>query len=161
VESLALPRLRFVRFFGGLGENEIQMLADSEALARMRGLSLTRVLSDEGVLSLAKSPHAGQIGYLDLSSNWLGPDAARRLGRPERLTGLRVLTLTGNAIFDAGALEIAAGEAMANLAALSLNKIGVGDAGVRALADSPHLGALQCLDLSDCDVSDVGVRALA
>jgi uncharacterized protein (TIGR02996 family) len=161
VESQTLARLRFLRFYGGMDKNEIQMLADSEALGRLRGLSLMRVLSDESAIALANSPHLGQMGYLDLPSNLLGPRGVRALACSANLTSLRALTLTNNGISDAGAVEIAQGESMANLTALSLNKTGIGDVGARALADSSHLSNLLCLDLSDCAISDIGVRALA
>jgi uncharacterized protein (TIGR02996 family) len=160
VETPALAGLRFLRFSGWLAPSEIREVLGSAALARLRGLSLTRALDDETAIALAAFSFMGQLGYLDLPSNRIGPRGVRALAHSPKLAGLRVLALTGNAVGDDGAREIAAG-AMANLTALSLNGAEVGDAGAAALAASPILSNLLCLDLSGCEISDAGARALA
>jgi uncharacterized protein (TIGR02996 family) len=161
VETPALAGLRYLRYSGTLAPNEIREVLGSAALARLRGLSLTRALDDETAIALAAFSFMGQLDYLDLPHNQIGPRGVRALANSPKLAGLRVLALTGCAVGDGGAREIAEGESMANLTALSLHGAEVGDAGAAALAASPILGDLLCLDLSHCEISDAGARALA
>jgi Ran GTPase-activating protein (RanGAP) involved in mRNA processing and transport len=88
------------------------------------------------------------------------------------LANVRELTLSGNAIGDAGcaALADAAGKgALANLKELHLYNNQIGDAGCAALADAAGKGALpnlQTLELSGPDggrggIGDAGLTALA
>jgi uncharacterized protein (TIGR02996 family) len=177
-------------FIGRIQCTPRQLLKASKRLERtvpLEDLRLTYVRSDlREVLAL---PCLARLTALDLSSNGLGPDAARVLAACRPLAGLRWLNLAHNRIGRDGARALAhtsheppldtlilqsnyigdsgvktlagAGRLLGRLITLNLRYNFLGPAGARALARCSHLAGLTALYLSGNPLGDLGVAALA
>src|SRR5262245_29546355 len=136
------------------------------------------LISDEGIVALAKSPAAANLRILKLGDNSFGKTAlltalASRFpnlttldlnSTPERkpkpadmgrfahvlsLPRLKHLDLSGWPLGDAGAKALAANPHLANLTRLSLSRCGIGTRGADALIRSEWLQNLVELNLDD------------
>jgi uncharacterized protein (TIGR02996 family) len=85
---------------------------------------------------------------------------ARRLATCPALARLLTLDLSGNSLFNGGAVVLAGCPALAGLETLVLARNGVGISGAVALARSPYLGGLEKLDLRHNYLGTEGREAL-
>jgi uncharacterized protein (TIGR02996 family) len=137
-------------------------LADTPLLARLRGLSLSEAeLGNEGARCLAGSEHLGGLRVLDLSLNDIRPAGIRALARNEGLAGLTFLNLWGNDFGLAGARALAKTRNLTGLQRLDLSHNEIGDSGLTALAQWPLLANVRHLDLGGNRLGNRGVAALA
>lgn len=126
-------------------------------LRRVHLLDPARVLP-----RLVSCPALGQLEEVSFAGGALGHAEVELLARGPRLTRLRALDLSFNALDDPAARTLARSPAFAGLLRLALNDNDrITWDGVTALAESPYLTPLTDLDLGRNDVNDAGVRALA
>jgi hypothetical protein len=173
---------------GGLKASGVSAVMNSRTLTRLRKLSLPSsplaagavqaltagvrwrdleelVLYGTGMSSgevwdFAKAPPTA-LASLTVSMNRIGPDAASVLAGSRLMTGLRVLDVGGNPLFDAGAIALAGSPNCANLRVLRVGNCGIGPEGAKAIAASPHLADLHTLSMYSNPIGVEGAMALA
>ncbi|MBI2901027.1 MAG: hypothetical protein HYY17_12650 [Planctomycetes bacterium] len=150
----------------GCGKAGAQALAGSEASSRLEDLEingyviLPHQVGDEGLKTLATSPHLSRLRRLHLVGTGIGAAGAAALARSETLSGLEDLSLTGNRMGADGARALAASRCLRGLRSLCLWACGIGDDGLRALASSPVLATVEDLNLNGCSIGSDGLTAL-
>jgi uncharacterized protein (TIGR02996 family) len=141
-----------------LGPFGAQGLAGSPHCRRLRKLRLGQdFVGDQGLLAWVNSGALAPLRWLDLEQCWLGPEAARALGR---LVALHTLNLRANRLGDEGARALAESPGLAGLRRLNVGINGLGDEGARALARSPYLRLTELIAYANA-LTDDGVAALA
>jgi uncharacterized protein (TIGR02996 family) len=117
-------------------------------------------LGDDGVQELAESPALAKLTQLHLRRTGLSSAAGTALARTRVLRGLTTLSLGGNRLGSHGARELASSQGLSQLTFLNLEANEIGDVGVRALATSPHLANLNVLFLGVNGLRPWGLREL-
>jgi len=141
--------------------DNIELLADSAALARLTSLDLSgNNIGYAGVTALAASPHLACLTRINLSDNWIGNAGAMALAASSQLGRLTSLNLQGNWIGAGGAAALAASQHLAGLTDLNLSSNYIGDPGARRLAASSRLVSLINLNLWINGIGDDGRQAL-
>ena len=153
--ALGPPALRLLDLGDNpLGADSVRLLCAAPWAESLTWLALAgNDLGDDAVQTLARSGRFPHLRTLHLGHNRELPggpitDAgALALARAPGLARLRLLTLDGTAVTDAGVRGVIDGEHW-NLSGLSLAGCDLMAAAVHALAASPKLARLEWLDLS-------------
>lgn len=145
-----------------LGDDGVQELAGSPALARLSELNLNHTeLGSAAGTALARSRFFRGLASLSLAWNRLGSHGARELASSDGLSQLILLDLTGNEIGDEGARTLASSPHLAKLNYLFLGFNGLRPWGLRELIMSPHLANLYTFDLHGNNLRDQGAQVIA
>ncbi|MBX3250724.1 MAG: protein kinase [Myxococcales bacterium] len=157
------PHLRQLRHLGLAGNHVtsrgLSALLEEGEWRALESLDLARNgIAARGAAALAAAPPT--LRWLDLSSNDLGPDAARALTASSRLAGLRELRLAGNRLGSDGVAALATATSLAGLEVLELARNAVGPSGAAALALGEALRQVRCLDLGQNGLGREGVKLL-
>src|SRR5262249_13458285 len=143
--------------------NEVDGLAGSPYLARLRGLDLARMCVcgdcpiERELRKLFRSPHAANLTELTLAEDRIDDAGAAALAAAQ--SRVATLDLSGNRSGPAGARALAGAAALASLRALDLSGNPIGAAGAEALAASGRLAGLESLTLRSADIPAEGRRA--
>jgi uncharacterized protein (TIGR02996 family) len=119
-------------------------------------------VTDAAVAAIAAAPFEG-LSALDVSTNNLGPAAARALAGSRSLRRLAVLAAWRNRFGDDGLMALFESPLAASLTRVELMNTGLGDRATVALASSPLLARLYGpgLNLTMNKIGDAGAKALA
>jgi uncharacterized protein (TIGR02996 family) len=144
-----------------LGIEAVRVLQTAPFLGSLTALDLDACDLDVEAMRLLAGWPLGELTWLSLAHNPIGPDGARALAAAAHLKRLRTLYLYGAGLGDEGAQALAASPGLATVTELSLGRDHIGPSGVRALAGSPHLRKLTGLQLWDNPCGSEGAAALA
>lgn len=143
----------------GARAESVARLIGSELPGQLRHLTIRGDIGDDGVCALAEAD-LQTIERLNLRDVDMSDDGLFGLLAASEFRPLR-LTLTGNAITDAGVTALASSAIVERLERLFLSRTEVTDAGVEALAAAPGLARLRELALGSLEeLGDTGTDAL-
>lgn len=144
----------------GAQAGSVARLAASGLLGEIRHLTIRGDIADDGVCALAEAD-LRTIERLNLRDVGMSDAGLFGLLEASEFRPVR-LTLTGNAITDAGVTALASSAVVERLERLFLSRTEVTDEGVAALAAAPGLARLRDLALGSLEeLGDAGADALA
>lgn len=144
--------------------DDMQAFLTSGLVGRLAGLKCTSYRVKGGALLAALLACPGVATLVNLNLSHAGVDAktAKAIARAPELAGLRVLSLTGCNLGDAGVANLVDAKSLGRWTALYLSSCGVTDEGVAALVDSPVMAGLEYLTLNrNGEIGDEGAARLA
>lgn len=132
------------------------------AVARVLQLSTTgRELGIRFAYAAPDLKELSAIRRIDLSANFIGPEAIQELARAAHLSELRALNLDQCSIGDQGLDALLSSPSLGALEVLSLRHNLITNAGLDALVRAPLMDQLRALDLSNNPLSVSGLQSLA
>lgn len=159
--------LEYLELIGRLGSSEIEKLANSEFLRRLKYLTIREAsFSDNDVQTLAQSPILENISELNLqlfrhSDHWLSILAESPYLRKLKKLWIMDRTFLFEEKQKTDFSVIAKSPIMKNLSDLVLHNAYMNELGAKAIARSPKLGNLRNLCIGSSSIGKKGCIALA
>lgn len=155
-------RLRAVRVYGGVQEEDLLALAESPHCGALQELDLGSCRPGQaGALALVSSPHLESLRSLRLSYGHLGGGLAAAMAAAWTLPALRELHLTRCELGDAGLEALTQQPLLRHVVRWGLSGNGLGPAAARALSHLDGEEGVEVLDLSSNELGPEGAKALA
>jgi uncharacterized protein (TIGR02996 family) len=146
--------------FSPVGDAFVAALVANRRVTEVRKLDLLKCrLSDDSALAISRAKWRW-LRYLSLSTNAITDAGGLAVVKSPLMAGLRELSLGSTQIGDATAIALAKSTASRSLVDLYLGHSRIGDDGARALASSPNFPRLRRLNVWHNQITRTGLEAL-